>query len=100
MLTNQRRKFWTRKFWQITCNSPNLPKFSPSKILYHTVVGYFYDVAPGRIYKNQQGKLAQLLIYSPVQKPVKPHLLIGYLRYYTSASALPQPRVITKISYS
>ena len=29
------------------------------------IVGYFYDVAPGRMYKNWQGKLAQLLIYSP-----------------------------------
>ena len=28
------------------------------------IVGYFYDVAPGRMYKNWQGKLAQLLIYS------------------------------------
>ena len=29
------------------------------------IVVYFYDVAHGRIYKNWQGKLAQLLIYSP-----------------------------------
>ena len=29
------------------------------------IVGYFYDVAPGRMHKNRQGKLAQLLIYSP-----------------------------------
>ena len=27
------------------------------------IVGYFCDVAPGLIYKNWQGKLAQLLIY-------------------------------------
>ena len=32
-LTNQRRKFW-----RIACNSPNSPKFSPSKILYRTVI--------------------------------------------------------------
>ena len=29
------------------------------------IVGYFYDVTPGQIYKNWQGKLALLLIYSP-----------------------------------
>ena len=37
-LTNQRRNFWARKFWWITSNSPNSPKFSFSKILYHTVL--------------------------------------------------------------
>ena len=31
------RKFWTTKFWQINCNLPNSPKFSPSKILCCTV---------------------------------------------------------------
>ena len=40
----QRRKFWTRKFWQITCNLPNSQKFSPSKILYHTVVSYCFTI--------------------------------------------------------
>ena len=30
---------------------------------YSDIVGYFYDVAPGWIYKNWQGKLAQLPIY-------------------------------------
>ena len=29
------------------------------------IVGYFYDAAPGQIYKNWQGELTQLLIYSP-----------------------------------
>ena len=39
LITNfQRRKFWTRKFWQFCCNTPNSPKFSPSKVLYHTVL--------------------------------------------------------------
>ena len=33
----QWRKFWTRKFWRFCGNSPNSPKFSPSKILYRTV---------------------------------------------------------------
>jgi len=33
-----KREFWTRKFWQFSYNLPNLPKFSPSKILYHTVL--------------------------------------------------------------
>ena len=33
--------FRRRKFWRFSCNSPNSPKFSPSKILYHTVdVGF------------------------------------------------------------
>ena len=27
------------------------------------IVGYLYDITPGRMYKNRQGKLAQLLIY-------------------------------------
>ena len=31
------RKFWTRKFWRISCNLPNSLRFSPSKILYCTV---------------------------------------------------------------
>ena len=29
---------------------------------YNDIVGYFYDVAPGQMYKNQQEKL---LMYSP-----------------------------------
>ena len=30
-------KNWTNKFWQINTNLQNLPKFSPSKMLSHTV---------------------------------------------------------------
>ena len=60
------------------------------------IVGYFYVVAAGRIY---QKNLAQILIYSLGHKSIKPHLLIGYLRYYTSALDLRQPCVMTKISY-
>jgi len=38
LITNfQKRKFWTRKFWQFSYNLPNSPKFSPSKILYRMV---------------------------------------------------------------
>ena len=40
VLIIQRRKFWARKFWQITCNSSNSPKFPPSNILYPIV----YDI--------------------------------------------------------
>ena len=32
--------------------------------IYVVYVGYFYDVAPRRMYKNWQGKLAQLRFYS------------------------------------
>ena len=39
------------------------------------IVGYYYDVAPRQIYKNWQGKLAQLLIYSPGWTLVKTPLI-------------------------
>ena len=39
----QWRKFWTRKFWRFCGNSPNSPKFSPSNILYRTVIIYYHD---------------------------------------------------------
>jgi len=35
-----KRIFWTRKYWWFSYNSPNSPKFSPSKILYHGISLY------------------------------------------------------------
>ena len=42
-------------------------------------VGYFYAVVPGQMYKNWQGKLAQLLIYTGLEA----HLLVGCISYIT-----------------
>ena len=43
-MTCKKENFEQKKFWKISCILLNLPKFSPSKFLYHMVVGEIFGL--------------------------------------------------------
>ena len=53
------------KLWQITENLPNLPKFSPTKVLHYTVCNYLstiFGVFPGKFKGNICDSLKHVLM--------------------------------------